>query len=32
MEENITRSLQQAEALKQSILMEALEGKLVTNF
>lgn len=29
MEESITQSLQQAEALKQSILKKAFEGKLV---
>jgi type I restriction enzyme S subunit len=29
MEESITESLQQAEALKQSILKKAFEGKLV---
>jgi type I restriction enzyme S subunit len=29
MEENITQSLQQAEALRQSILKKAFEGRLV---
>ena len=31
MEESITQSLQQAEALRQSILKKAFEGKLIKN-